>query len=144
MESDSIDFPQNVQCKGKGVLSFAYNPRETQLAYDTHGFVNAVQDPLGRLTTLDNDAVGRTQTQTLPDLRQISFAYDADSNVTGITPPGRLQHVFGYNAADRLSSYTPPAVADVSAPQTSYGYNLDQQSTRVTRPDGSGRTRRRK
>ncbi len=117
-------------------VSAAQNPRETQLSYDAHGFVNAVQDPLTRLTTLDNDAVGRTQTQTLPDLRQIGFAYDANSNVTGITPPGRPQHTFAYNAVDRLSTYTPPAVSGVSAPQTGYAYNLDQQSKLVTRPDG--------
>ncbi len=88
------------------------------------------------MTTLDNDAVGRTQKQTLPNLRQIGFAYDANSNVTGITPPGRPQHTFAYNAVDRLSTYTPPAVSGVSAPQTGYAYNLDQQSNLVTRPDG--------
>ena len=32
--------------------------------------------------------------QTLPDARFIDFAYDANGNLTSLTPPGRSPHVF--------------------------------------------------
>jgi len=69
----------------------------------------------------------------LPDGRVISFGYDANGNLTSITPPGHPAHGFAYSAIDLPSSYTAPDVSGGN--QTTYSYNLDQQLTTITRPD---------
>src|SRR5207249_1928608 len=74
-------------------------------------------------------------TQTLPDTRTISYAYDANGNVTTITPPGRPGHTFAYTPVDLEQSYDPPNVG-LPTDTTQYSYNLDRQLTLVTRPDG--------
>ncbi len=63
------------------------------------------------------------------------FGYDANGNVTSVTPPGRPAHVFGFTPNDLMSSYTPPLLS-TEAP-TTYEYNLDKQPTVIHRPDGS-------
>jgi RHS repeat-associated protein len=74
-------------------------------------------------------------TQTLPDGRQIAFTYDANGNVTSITPPGKPAHVFAYTPVDLQGRYTPPDVG-IGPTATTYAYNLDKQLTTITRPDG--------
>jgi RHS repeat-associated protein len=74
-------------------------------------------------------------TQTLPDGRQIGLTYDANANVTSISPPGRPAHAFGYTPVNLQASYTPPAL-DATSPTTTVAYNTDRQPTLVTRPDG--------
>ena len=64
----------------------------------------------------------------------IGTGYDANGNVTSVTPPGRPAHAFSYTPADLESDYTPP---DVGQPRTTHtDYNLDQQVSNVSRPDG--------
>lgn len=111
--------------------------RATSLAYDANGFVEGIDDPLRRLTTLDNDALGQTHTQTLPDLRQIGLRFDARGNVRGVTPPGRTEHAFDVDNIDQVRSYTPPTLADAPVVATDYAYNRDKQLDRITRPDGA-------
>ncbi|MBP8116775.1 MAG: hypothetical protein KAY09_03500 [Nitrospira sp.] len=71
----------------------------------------------------------------MPETRTIGYAYDANGNVTGITPPGKPQHRFGYTPVDLEQTYTPPD-AGFSPRNTLYAYNLDRQLTTVTCPDG--------
>jgi RHS repeat-associated protein len=71
----------------------------------------------------------------LPDTRQIGYLYDANGNVTSITPPGRPAHGFAYTPVDLEQSYDPPNVG-LPTDTTQYTYNLDRQLTLVTRPDG--------
>lgn len=71
---------------------------------------------------------------TFADGRFVQFSYDANGNLTSITPPGKSAHDFGYNAVDLPLSYTPPTVSGTGG--TGYGYNLDRNLTAVTRPDG--------
>jgi RHS repeat-associated protein len=78
---------------------------------------------------------GRITRQTVPDLREIGYAYDANGNVTSITPPPGPAHLFAYTPVDLESNYTPPD-AGFSPRNTQYAYNLDRQLTTVTRPDG--------
>ncbi len=73
--------------------------------------------------------------QILPDTREIRFAYDANGNVTSVTPPIRPAHGFDYTPADQLYVYTPPD-AGFTPRTTTYAYNADQQLTSITRPDG--------
>ncbi len=65
----------------------------------------------------------------------MALPYDANGNVTSITPPGRPAHTFAYTPVDLESDYSPPA-AGFTPKATSYSYNLDRQLTLVTRPDG--------
>jgi len=74
-------------------------------------------------------------TQRLPDLREIGFAYDANGNVTSLTPPGRPAHAFSYTPVDLTSTYTPPSVTGGGA--TLFGYDRDRALASISRPDGT-------
>jgi len=64
---------------------------------------------------------------------------NVNGNVTSPTPPGRPTHTFAFTAADQEKDYTPP---DVGQPRTTHtDYNLDQQVSNVSRPDGDFITR---
>ena len=63
----------------------------------------------------------------------IGFTYDANGNVTSVTPPGRPAHSFQFTSVDLLNTYTPPSVPGGGA--TTYTYNRDHQMTLMTRPD---------
>ncbi|EIJ42393.1 RHS repeat-associated core domain protein [Beggiatoa alba B18LD] len=83
-----------------------------------------------------SNAVGRLLTQTLTDGRVIYYQYDANGNVTAITPPSRPQHTFDYNAVDYQTAYIPPVLPEITAPQTQYIWNVDKELTQIIRPDG--------
>ena len=104
------------------------------LEYGADGDLARATDGLGRVVTLTRDNAGRTVSQTLPDLSQIGFAYDAKGNLTALTPPGQPAHGFTHTPVDLTAAYQPPAVTPGG--DTSYAYNLDRQPIQVTRPDG--------
>lgn len=116
----------------------ATDARTTTFRYDANGYLASVTDPAGRTVSFRYDAVGRVTTQVLPDGREIAYAYDANGNLTSLTPPGRPAHGFDYTPEDLEQRYAPPAVPGVDQPATGYQYNLDDQLTRITRPDGKG------
>ena len=64
-----------------------------------------------------------------------AYSYDANGNVTAITPPARPAHAFAYTPVDLEQDYQPPG-AGFTPKNTTYSYNLDRQLTTVTRPDG--------
>jgi YD repeat-containing protein len=103
--------------------------RNTQLNYYSSGhqagFLQSITDAEDRITR-----------QILPHSQEILYSYDANGNLTSITPPGRPAHVFNYNAFDLEDEYTPPVLPDVSQPATVYDYNLDKELIRIVRPDG--------
>ena len=45
--------------------------------------------------------------QTLPDGHEILYSYDANNNLTSITPPARPPHGFGYTPVNLEATYTP-------------------------------------
>jgi RHS repeat-associated protein len=104
--------------------------------YNAEGFLDSITDPMIRTTSYLNDPVGRTTRQTLPDLREINYGYDANGNVTLVTPPGRPAHAFDYNAVNLTSSYNPPDIG-ITPDTTSYSYSLDKELTQVLRPDAN-------
>ena len=145
---DAQERPLQVTEAGLAPLNYAYDPRgrligvsagsgaeqrDWSFTYDANGYLATITDPLTRLTTLSNDAAGRTLMQTLPDGRSIGFQYDANSNVTAVIPPGRPAHGFVYNRVDQVTAYVPPALSGIADPATSYSYNLDQIVTGQTR-----------
>jgi YD repeat-containing protein len=83
---------------------------------------------------LAHDLAGRVVSQTLPDGRVINYGYDANRNLTSLTPPGRPAHTFDY-MIDLTSRYTPPDV-NPGNDYTQYTYNADRQLTQIARPDG--------
>jgi len=92
------------------------------------------------------DDANRVVGQVFTDGSQVGFSYDANGNVTSVTPRAGRNTTFGYTPADLMSSYTPPAVAGTGA--TTYEYNLDKQPRVVHRRmasqivfgyDGAGR-----
>ncbi|KAB2965485.1 MAG: hypothetical protein F9K16_01750, partial [Thermoanaerobaculia bacterium] len=112
------------------------NLRSTQYGYHpAAGWLATVTDTLGRTVTYERDPVGRVKKQILPDLREIGFTYDANGNVTTVTPPTRPAHAFDYTVVDQVELYTPPE-AGFTPRATSYDYNADRQVTLITRPDG--------
>ncbi len=109
--------------------------RTSTFTYNPEGFLEAITDPLSRMTRFTYDPAGRVLTQTLPDLRVIQTTYDANGNVASITPPSRPAHTFGYTPVDLEARYTPPDLG-IGNVITTYTYNQDRQLTQVTRPDG--------
>jgi hypothetical protein len=71
-----------------------------------------------------------------PDGRLVGFSYDADSNLTSITPPGRPMYNFMSNVIDLVTSFVEPTVGSIPT-STTYSYNLDKQLSGVLRPDGT-------
>ena len=110
--------------------------RIVKLHYAANGYVDAIQDPLGRTIQIQRDAIGRVLKQILPDAREVSYRYDANGNVLGLTPPEKPEHQFDYTALDFRNLYNPPE-AGFSPKETSYAYNLDKQMTDMHLPAGS-------
>ncbi len=131
----------------RGRLStIAQGPRVRSTSYfntsDTrNGYVQSVTNALSQTTAFEPDAVGRILQQLDPDGAQTSFAWDENSNLTSVTPPGQPTHQQTFSAVDLLTAYTPPVVPDAPTPATIYAYDLDKRLTSTLRPDGLMTTR---
>ena len=108
--------------------------RTNRYGYGSDGFLANITDALNQTGALATDANGRVIEETLPDGRQVRFAFDANSNVSTRTPPGRPAHTFDYTARDEVSAYTPPTVGSESG-QIRLSYNADRQPVRADHPD---------
>lgn len=81
--------------------------RTATITYDPDsGYVAKITDALDRSEIFTRDKVGRILSQELPDGRQINYRYDANGNVTSITPPSKPVHQFDYTAVDLQQQYT--------------------------------------
>jgi len=67
----------------------------------------------------------------------VLYEYDANGNLTSLTPPGRSAHTFAYNAAGLDSIYDPPDVAGLSEDRTFYTYNTNRELVEILRPDSA-------
>lgn len=108
--------------------------RVTTMAYDASGFLHSILDPAQHTTLFGYDLAGRPTSETLPDTNVIGMGYDGNGNVTSVTPPSRPAHAFAFTPADLESDYTPPVISQPATTHTTY--NLDQQVSNVSRPDG--------
>jgi YD repeat-containing protein len=151
---DSQGRPVSTQVAGLEPLFYSYDARgrlsattvgedadtrTTTIRYfesgPAQGYVESITDALNRRVQFEYDLGGRVTTQTLPDGRTVRYSYDANGNLTTLAPPGQPAHQFAYTPLDQEEVYTPPDLGDEN-PATHYVYNLDQQLTRITRPDG--------
>ncbi len=111
--------------------------RTTTFVYNTDGYLASIIDPEGRQTTIQYDAAGRVAQQTLPadlpQVRDVFYGYDANGNVTVVTPPAKPEHEFSYTPVDLEAQYLPPMVPGTGA--TTSMYNLDRQLEQIDRPD---------
>jgi YD repeat-containing protein len=108
------------------ITTFSYDPKS--------GYLNRITNALNHTEEFIRDKVGRVLMQKLPDGRQIEYEYDKNGNLTALKPPNRPEHNYVYNEVDLQTEYQAP---DVGLPshETLSSFNLDQQVTRITRPD---------
>jgi RHS repeat-associated protein len=114
--------------------------RTNRLSYNAVGDQLAVTNALSQTTRFTHDLAGRVTQQTLADGKQLSFRFDPLSNLTGLTPPERGLHAFSFSPVNLVQQYQPPALPDGSTTPTQYSYDLVQQLSTLTRPDGSALT----
>ena len=110
--------------------------RALAFAYNNQGWLKSVTDPLNRSVNYEYDLAGRVIRQVLPDGRDVLFGYDANGNLTSLTPPGQPAHLFKYTQRDQTQVYDPPAATNTGTVNTLYEYSLDKELTKITRPDG--------
>jgi RHS repeat-associated protein len=108
-----------------------YGGRLTTFGYDAVGRLAAIRDPLGRTVVFSHDPADRPIRQVLTDSRDIAFSYDAEGNLTSLTPPGRPAHAFTFTPVNLPDSYRAPGAV------TQYAYDLDRNLRTMTLPDGS-------
>jgi RHS repeat-associated protein len=122
---------------GRGRLSqTAQGGRVTTYGYDGADRLVSITDPLSRVSTYGYDAAGNITQQVLPGARTITSTFDAAGNRLTLAPPDRPVHGFTYNSVDLTSQYAPPNVG-AGTNNTGFTFNLDQQLTQLSRPDGN-------
>lgn len=106
--------------------------RGTTLTYASDGFIESILEPLGRTTRFVRDAAGRVVRQQRPDSEFIEFAYDGNSNLRSLVPPGRAAHTFQHDGLDLLREYRAPGQLPVR-----FEYDQDRQVTLMDRAAGN-------
>ncbi len=112
------------------------NERVSTLSYGPNGFLNQIIDPEGNTTNFTRDPVGRVTREEQSATNIVDFVFDANDNLTSITPPGKTDHNFSFTPVDQVSVYGPPTASGLSNANTNFSYNLDKDLTQVSRPDG--------
>jgi RHS repeat-associated protein len=128
--------PITYEYDARGRLSrVAQGPRNSRLTYDESGRLATWSDFASRTTRYFYDADDRLVRQVLPGNRSLLFSYDPRGNITGVTPPGRPEHVLDFNRVNLTTGYIPAGLGP--AAKTTYIYNSDRNPTHITKPDGS-------
>ena len=109
--------------------------RVTAYSYDANGYPGIIKNSLLQDIRFEYDDAGRTTKQILPDSTEVGFDYDANGNMTFITPPGKPDHSFTYTKVNLKDTYDPPALGTTTT-QTQYEQTLDRKLSMITRPDG--------
>ena len=109
--------------------------RINRFNYNSLGYLDTMSNPLSLDTRIEYDQAGRRTRKILTDSREIGFGYDANGNMTSITPPGKPDHTFSFTKVNLETVYNPPVLSLVTTP-TVREYNLDKRLYTITRPDG--------
>jgi RHS repeat-associated protein len=105
--------------------------RRVTIEHTAEGWVSTVTDSLGQATLYTVDPIGRTLSTLYADGTSASFAYDAASNLTTLTPPGQVEHGLEYDARNLVTAYRPPELPS-GATSISYVYDADQALTTLS------------
>lgn len=97
--------------------------------------VTATSDTRTYSTVFLPDGWGRVLRSTTNGI-VTQTSWDANGNLSTVTPPSKPVHSLAYDGLDRLSEYSAPFVPSVYVQQTTYGYDLDRAFTSETLPDG--------
>ncbi|GAA4233421.1 polymorphic toxin-type HINT domain-containing protein [Actinomadura meridiana] len=111
-----------------------------KLGYDYSGRRIRESDGLGRTSRSDYDRLGRlvNESDVRPDgttLREQSYTYDPDGDLTATKDPYDRVTAYAYDAGGRLVRQVEP-VSDTKSITTSFGYDAAGNRTRYT--DGRG------
>ncbi len=100
---------------------------------DTQGRITQINDPLGRQYRYAYDTAGNLSTVTLPGIATpIRYTYDPGHRyLTSTDPRGNVAVTTTYTADGRMESMT-----DAVGNTTRYAYNLAENTTTTTNPDG--------
>lgn len=130
----------------------------TSYTYDALGARTSVTDPLGRTTSYTHDAAGRLTSSTDPLGRTTTYSSDADDALTGISySDGGMGSVsYGYDSDGQRTSMTDATgtttydydslgrlihTVDGHGADTSFAYDLADNQTAITYPNGKTVTR---
>jgi YD repeat-containing protein len=113
------------------LITGAVGSRSISFGYNSRGFLGSVIDPLGRQTTYEYDAVGRTRGITRPDGSLIDFEYDGNGNLAVLVNPAGVSHRFGHNQVNEASAYTTPLSGSYQ-----FRYDRDRRPTETVLPSG--------
>jgi YD repeat-containing protein len=115
------------------LLGSVQGARSTSRTYGVDGLLASATDPLLQTTLFGRDLNGRVTQETRPDLEVTGFAYSADDQTIGVTPPGRDEHGMTYNNVELMSAYEPPLLGTAATP-TTYAYDPDKALEQVVQP----------
>ncbi|WP_413569919.1 RHS repeat domain-containing protein [Bdellovibrio sp. HCB117] len=120
----------------ENLTSVTQGSRNTELGYNSDGYISTITNALNQATGFIYDSAGRITSKVLSDSRVIGFTYDSNGRLASITPPGRSAHFFAVNASELPYTYNPPSLSGVTNVQTAYAYNNDKQLTQILKPSG--------
>jgi YD repeat-containing protein len=109
--------------------------RQTVVTYKPNGFVDTVENTLDQVTTYSYDSALRPSSQVGPRGTLLT-SFDANGNVTSVTPPGRTAYTITPSVDDRLTSYRVPD-ADAASDDVGYAMDDDRRFTGATLPSGT-------
>jgi YD repeat-containing protein len=111
-----------------------------------NGYLSAIDDPSGKLSSFERDAFGRVKSFTDPQLLRTKFSYDDAGNLTFLQSPKSVAastnvlHSLTPNKMNALATYTPPVLPPLlptpSDVQTSMFFDVDEALFQVDRPGG--------
>ncbi len=106
--------------------------RTTVKEYDPAGNLISMTDPAGRTTTYTYDADNHLKEVSYSEggAHSVKYEYDADGNRTGMTD-GTGTTTYTYDQLDRLTK-----TKDGHGDTVSYEYNLANEPTKITYPNG--------
>ena len=114
--------------------TLSVNGRSYASTFDATTRRHTSTSPVGRLSTVDVDTLGRVVAQQVPGLAPVAFLYDAHGRLTTVTEGSGADtrtSIIAYNPAGLVDSVTDPLSRSVS-----FNYDLAGRVTQQTLPGG--------
>lgn len=127
---------QIITYTGQFLTQINFGLRTTGMTYNAKGLLESITNSLNQKTSYSYDDNERLSQVTLPNNRKINYLYDSVGRLRRVTPPSQPAHNFIYGPTELVSEYRPP-LAGLPESSTFYNYNLDNQLSQITRPDGT-------